>query len=122
MLSYNVDTPEGRDKIIEMLLGNVDATRSDIIRSMEARHQQLASGEEKHPRPVLDMRVLSRISDERAEEFQERLKALLAEFEGEDEPDSDNLPWALTMVMYPSFYYQGRELPDQNESVSNCKD
>lgn len=91
-----------------LISSTIDATREDIIRSLQARQFQLDQGAAEQSRRFIINRVVSRISEERVAEFQERLVQLIQEFEGEDEHASrkPNLhPYALTVALYPSFYF-----------------
>ena len=109
LLNFNVDTPEGTEQIIKMLVANLDLTRDDVRRSMYARHQQIADGAEKNPRGVFDTRVVFNLPDDKAAEFHQRLRELLEEFKAEEEqipPGQETLPWALSTIFYPSFYYK----------------
>ena len=119
MFNFNVDTPEGTEAISTILLANLDATREDLSRSLNARHRQIALGAPEKPRPVIDFRNVSNISDEKAVEFQHRLKALLDEFK-EEEPLENGEPtqsWALAAFMYPRFYFP----PDENSDKENSE-
>ncbi|MGD2157357.1 MAG: winged helix-turn-helix domain-containing protein [Anaerolineales bacterium] len=110
LLNFNITTEEGKDNIIRMLLANVETTREDLIRSMEARAFNLEQGAEPHPRRVIDFRDVCLIPEERMEDFQERLHDLLKEFSAAHAPDSaDTHPWALSVLLYPSFYYQQKD-------------
>lgn len=113
LLNFNVETPEGTEKIITMLLANINATRDDLRRSMYARHQQISQGAPQQPRRVLDNREILHLTDEMAAEFHKRLHDLLMEFKQESEGYQSGqegvLPWALSIVFYPSFYYQQQE-------------
>lgn len=115
VFNFNVETPEGTENIITLLLANIEATREDIRRSMYARHQQILHGAKPNARSVLNHRQMINLPDHKAAEFHQRLKALIKEFEQEAEtidPESeDNLPWALSVLFYPSFYYA----PDEEE-------
>lgn len=112
MLNFNVDTPEGTEHIIRLLTANIDLTRDDLRRSMYARHQQIADGAEKNPRDVFDTRVILNLPDDKASEFHARLNKLVKEFTAEEakiSPDEESMPWALSIVFYPSFYYQEQQ-------------
>jgi DNA-binding transcriptional ArsR family regulator len=100
---------EGENESFNILISStIDATREDIIRSLQARQFQLDQGATEQSRRFIINRVVSRISDERMAEFQERLVQLIQEFENEDKPASRKLnlqPYALTVALYPSFYF-----------------
>ena len=108
---FNFSTPEGQRSITDLMLVPVETTRLDIIRSLEARAFNLEHGAEKLPREVIISRELSRISDEKAQEFTQRFKALVKEFtEAEDSnTESDAQMHALMIAFYPTFYYEETE-------------
>lgn len=98
---------EGDNEPINILISStIDATREDLIRSMQARQFQLEHGAEETPRRIIVNRVVSSASEKRIEEFQERLIKLIQEFEAEDKTSkSTDQPYALTVAFYPSFYF-----------------
>lgn len=100
---------EGDNESFGILISStIDATREDIIRSLQARQFQLDQGAAEQSRRFIINRVVSRIAEERVADFQERLVQLIQEFESEDENASrkSNLqPYALTVALYPSFYF-----------------
>ncbi len=121
MFNFNVDTPEGTEQILTLLLANLNATREDLERSMYARHAQISQGAEPTPRPVLDTREIFHLPDDKAEEFHQRLHELVQEFKQEEEAlegqEGQSLPWALSLLFYPSFYYE--EYDNHSEGVSD---
>ena len=98
---------EGDNEPMNILLSStIDATREDLLRSMQARQFQLEQGAEETPRRVIINRVVSSVSEKRIAEFQERLVNLITEFEEEDKNSkSTDQPYALTVAFYPSFYF-----------------
>jgi DNA-binding transcriptional ArsR family regulator len=104
--NFDVQESEGVDNLISMALSNLDIVREDFARSIEARAFNLAHGAEPHPRRVVQSRAVIRISDEAIEDFQSRLHELLQEFEDLDEPENSSYqPWAFSVFLYPTFYY-----------------
>lgn len=99
---------EGDNEPINILLAStIDATREDILRSMQARQFQLEQGAEEKERRMIINRVVSRVSEKRIVEFQDRLAALLTEFEAEDKTSKTaDQPYALSVAFYPSFYFE----------------
>jgi DNA-binding transcriptional ArsR family regulator len=113
LFNFNVLEAEGKENIISMAIATLDTAREDFIRSIEARAFNLEHGADPHPRPVINSREVCRIPDEKVEEFQIRLKALMEEFEEMDNPEEDSgQPWALNVFLYPSFYY---DQPEETE-------
>ncbi|MBN2385925.1 MAG: helix-turn-helix domain-containing protein [Anaerolineales bacterium] len=100
-------TEAGKQAIDNMLLQTIDTTREDLLRSLQTRYRQLEEGAEQRPRSVVVNRSLARLPDERADEFCERLKELLQEFEvaGGDSPAPEQQTYALTVAFYPSFRF-----------------
>jgi hypothetical protein len=108
LCNFSVETSEGKDQLITLLLANVETTRDDLRRSLEARHYQIQQGAEPHPRTVFDYREIFNIPDEKAEAFHQRLRGLVQEFMEETKDikkSKETHPWAISIVMYPSFYY-----------------
>lgn len=105
----NFSTETGQENIFHVVAATIEATREDLIRSLQARSFALEQGEKEQPRRADIDRVISRIPEQTANEFQERLNALIREFEAADVegPGSDELQaYALTVAFYPSFYFQ----------------
>jgi predicted transcriptional regulator len=98
---------EDMDNIASIMVVPIDATRNDIIRSLEARRFARDQGAEEHPRQVMIYREVSNLSDEQANDFIARFKALTEEFESASDQESgeDVQTHALTIAFYPSFYY-----------------
>lgn len=110
----NFSTPEGQQTVITTMLTLINATREDIQRSLEARASALEQGAEEHPRQVVIYREVRKMSDQTADEFAERLKEVLEDFEKyeADEEGEDTHSRALTVAFYPSFYYDPQDLGD----------
>jgi len=100
---------EGPNEPLNMTVtSTIDATRDDILGSLQARQFQLEQGAEEQPRRFILNRVISRLPEKRVGEFQDRLVKLLQEFESESDTStrkSDLQPYALTVAFYPSFYF-----------------
>ena len=98
---------EGENESLNLAVSStIDATRDDLVRSLQARQFQLEQGAEEQPRRIIINRLISRLPEERVAEFQDRLVALLKEFDDENDSSSDLQPYALTVAFYPSFYYE----------------
>ena len=101
---------EGENEPFNMAINSViDATREDIIRSLQARQFQLEQGAQEQPRRFIINRIVSRVPEERVGEFQKRLVTLLQEFESENDTSARGAklqPYALTVAFYPSFYFE----------------
>lgn len=98
---------EGDNEPINIMLSStIDATREDMLRSLQARQFQLTEGAQDQPRRMILNRAVSSVSEKRIGEFQERLVKLIQEFEAEDKNSKPaDQPYALTVAFYPSFYF-----------------
>lgn len=107
----NFSTPVGQQSTITTMVAPIDTTREDILRSLEARASALEQGAEQHPRQVVIYREVRNMSDQLADQFADRLKAVLEDFEKfeGDESDEETHTRALTVAFYPSFYYDPNE-------------
>lgn len=108
---FNFSTPEGQESVITAMVTPIDSTREDIVRSLEARATALDHGAEQHPREVVIFREVRKMNDKTADQFTERIKQVLEDFEnfeGDDDSD-DSHTRALTVAFYPSFYYDAQE-------------
>jgi DNA-binding transcriptional ArsR family regulator len=107
----NFNTEDGERAVKDVLTGHLDATRDDLLRSLQARQMQVEQGAEKRQRNVMVNRMTARIPDSYAEEFHQRLAALIDEFGRRDSPFTSDHPdyqdYALLIAFYPSFYYKG---------------
>lgn len=103
----NFATDEGKETINAIINSTIDLTREDLLRSLQARYFELEQQTAVHrPRAILITRELSRIPDERADEFIEQLNTLIKSFGNEDTNDSTLRTYALTIAFYPSFYFK----------------
>lgn len=111
LLTFHTDT--GRDSVHTILNNVFDTTKDDIQRSLQARLFALDQGDSENQRRFMLTRQTGYISEERADEFMERLQMLLKEFV-QDTVDNKTAEsaqnYAFTIAFYPSIYY-----PDDKE-------
>lgn len=111
----NFGTRAGRESINAILLSTLDATRDDLLRSLQARAFALDSGATPHPRTANVTRQISRIPEDKAAEFSKRLFTLMQEFEAADDEQGDQT-YAMMVALYPTYYYLedgGASSPDK---------
>jgi DNA-binding transcriptional ArsR family regulator len=102
-------TPEGKENIQTLLSTTLDTTREDILRSLQARQFNLEQGDAPRPRRLILNRLGSRLPEARADEFGQRVEALLREFAEADlgsQAGADDQTYAMTVAFYPSFYFR----------------
>ena len=107
---FPLSTDQGHENINTVLAATIDATRDDILRSIQARLFQLEQGAEELPRHIVLARQISFIGEEQATQFRDKLQALLHEFGAADQGTTAQQPdgntYALTIAFYPSFYFR----------------
>ena len=109
-------TSQGRESIHSVVAATLDATRDDVLRSVEARFFELDRGAEEKPRNVIISRHKGNLTEAQVADFQARLVALVEDIEraqnAAPEQGEGLHPYALLLAFYPSFYYsedQGSE-------------
>jgi len=103
---------DGQENVTQVMTTTLDATREELVRSLEARRYALDQGAEPRPRAAMVTRCTSRIPKEDVDAFSKRLKALFHEFGNADvDPAEDDSAqgYALTVAFYPTFSF-----PDQD--------
>ncbi|MCJ7548604.1 MAG: hypothetical protein MUQ30_02860, partial [Anaerolineae bacterium] len=99
----------GKENISSLALSTLDATREDLLRSLEARGAALAAGASEYARSIMVTRDMQCIPESRTEEFVTRLKELLEDFDGaalgDDNERDEAQMYALTAAFYPHFDY-----------------
>ncbi len=105
LINFSSDT--GAENIARMVTSQLDATREDILRSLQARKFNLAHGAQPTPRDMVMIHHKSHLTDETYQIFLARLKDLIEEFTQLSEEDSngDLNVFALSCFMYPSYYF-----------------
>jgi len=108
-------SPEDPEDVVAIMVVPLEATREDMLRSLEARRFALEQGAEHHPRQAVIYRELRDLSDEQADELRSRINALTEEFESASnrEKGEDVQTHALTIAFYPSFHYE--QASNENE-------
>jgi len=111
LLDFGSDS--GQQAIHGLLTSGLEATRDDLLRSLQVRQMELERGAEVKPRQVMVSRTTARIPDDLADAFRSRLQALIAEFEEADQtreqPGEGLQDYALLVAFYPSFYYENSQ-------------
>jgi DNA-binding transcriptional ArsR family regulator len=117
LLNFNTD--QGKQAVTNLLTASLDATREDLLRSLQARLFELDRGAKHKQRNVMVNRVTATIPDALAETFNERLHALIKEFQEADRQgmkEEGYHPYALMVAFYPSFYFseESQEEPQED--------
>ena len=98
---------EAKESANSLIISVLDQTREEFLRALQVRALELAKGKELSSRRAALSRALCVIPESRVTEFQERIEALLQDFQaaevGEDVPDKGLQTYAMTVAFYPHF-------------------
>jgi len=103
-----------QENLTSIILSSLEATRSEMIRSLQARTFKLELGAKPVPRNLIIRRTRKRLKDEIYEKFQQRLKDVLDEFLNlpEETGSGEDINYfSLACFLFPNFYYE-----DDNEA------
>lgn len=99
----------GKENLSSLAVSTLDATREDLLRSLEARGAALAAGASEHPRSIMVTRHMQCMPESKTEEFVARLTELFHDFDeaalANDCARHDAHMYALTVAFYPHFGY-----------------
>lgn len=107
LLLYSSDV--GSENIGRVVSATLDATRDDVLRTLQARRYNLDHGMEEKDKALLAMRIKKRLDGATYNEYFSKFQALIKEFEAledfeGDDPDMSVL--SMTCLLYPGYYYQ----------------
>ena len=116
----NFTSLEGQENVTKMIAASLDATREDIMRSLQARQFELDHGAKPNPRDVVIKRVKKRLRTEVYLQFVEAFNALFTKFSDlpDEESEEDEIAFfSIACFLYPSYAYSEKEKPDPGEEV-----
>jgi len=100
---------EVQENLTSIISSSLEATRSEMLRSLQARTFNLEHGAKPVPRNIIIQSTRKRLKDETYEEFMERLRVILKEFSElpeETGAGEDISYFSLACFLYPNFYYE----------------
>ncbi len=113
---FSFPSGEHNEQLLTIVRDTIDATREDLMRSLQARFYALEQGEPPKPRRVALNRLRSHLSDEQAARFLTKLQQLLEEFDqSDDQEGQDNQTYSLMIAFYPNFYYPAESPSSKSE-------
>ncbi len=107
LLAFSQD--EVQEGLVNLITSSLELTRSEMLRSLEARSYQLDHGARPIPRDVIIQTSRKRLTDETYLAFLEKLRGLLKEFSDlpEETGTGENINiFSLACYLYPNFYYE----------------
>jgi len=103
---------EARENLVSVVTSSLEATRSEILRSLQARSYNLEQGARPIPRDMIISTLRKRLNDETYQKFIERLQSLLKEFSDlpeETDTAEESTYFSLACYLYPNFYYENKD-------------
>ncbi|MEN4012976.1 MAG: helix-turn-helix domain-containing protein [Chloroflexota bacterium] len=117
---FSSQSGDRNENLMAIVRATIDATREDLIRSLQARFLALEQDSPKKERHLVISRNQAYISDEQAEYFRQKVHDLLKELEqadlGAHSGREDVQLYALMAAYYPNFYF------GETETASSVKD
>ncbi len=108
----NFASQEGQRNVFNVIGSALDATREDIMRSLQARQISLDRGAEPHPRDMVILNAKKRMTQATYQEFVEAFKILLKKFS--EVPDAepgqaDVNVFSIACYLYPGYDFDEEE-------------
>lgn len=104
----NFSSDSGAENIARMVTSSLDATREDVLRSLQARKFHLSRGARPNPRDMVLIQIKKRLDDATYQDFLKEFRALLEAFSELPDADRDGEDvgvYNLVCYAYPSYYY-----------------
>ncbi len=103
---------KARENLVSVVTSSLEAIRSEILRSLQARSYNLEQGARPIPRDMIINSLRKRLSDETYQKFIKRLQSLIKEFSElpEETGLGDDINYfSLACFLYPNFYYENND-------------
>ena len=101
-----------QEGVVGLISSSLEATRMEMLRSLQARSYQLDHGAQPVPRDIIIQSTRKRLTDETYRAFLNKVRGLLKEFsELPDETGSGEHinTFSLACYLYPNFYYEQKQ-------------
>lgn len=108
----NFSSSSGQENVTRVAASMLDATREDIMRSLQVRKFELDHGAKPNPRDMVIKVMKKRLRDETYHQFVGEFNQLMAAFN--DLPDEDGHEdevgvFSVACFIYPSFYFAAED-------------
>lgn len=107
---FTIETRQGKENFFTLVRSLLESTRDELLRTLEARSATQKPEAEREEREIVLYHLATHIPKERAAEFSQRLKTLVGDFEGTDQPGEQS--YGLTVAYYPVLYFPDASAPD----------
>ena len=111
-----------QEGLFSVISSSLDSTRSEMLRSLQARRHNLDHGAKPNPRDLVIQKTRKRLTDEVYQDFVKRVRQLLKDFanlpEAREEGEDVNF-FSLACFLYPNFYFENEQNKDQEKTEGN---
>ncbi len=104
----NFTSKNGQENITKVIASSLDATRADIMRSLQVRKFELAQGAKPQPREMVIRMIKKRVRDETYQRFVEEFNTLMKAYNDlpDEDGDEDEMNvFTIACYLYPSYYF-----------------
>ena len=108
----NFSSESGQENVTKIITSSLDATREDILRSIQARKFHINSGGKPNPREMILSSSKKRLKDETYQAFVKQLNELTKAFSALTEEigeGQDINVFSFVCYLYPSYYFDETE-------------
>ena len=115
MLAFSKDGV--KEGLVDLISSSLEATRIEMLRSLQTRSYQLDHGARPVPRDIIIQSSRKRLTDETYKVFLEKVRALINEFTElpEETGSGEHInTFSLACYLYPNFYDEPQDDPSQN--------
>ncbi|MCB2209658.1 helix-turn-helix domain-containing protein [bacterium] len=111
---------DGTENIGRVVSATLDATRDDVLRTLQARRYNLDHGAAEKDKSMVATRMKKRLDESTYNAFFTKFQQLIKEFEALEEITEevdDSAVLSMTCLLYPSYYFaeEGEEKDDDND-------
>jgi DNA-binding transcriptional ArsR family regulator len=105
-----------KEGLVDLISSSLEATRTEMLRSLQTRSYQLDQGARPIPRDIIIQSNRKRLTDETYQAFLEKVRGLIKEFSElpEETGSNENInTFSLACFLYPNFYDEQYENTSQ---------
>lgn len=115
----NFTSNAGRENLTKVVTAALDATREDILRSLQARRIELDRGATTNPRDMVIKKLKKRLRKATYQHFVDAFNALMQDFSelpDESGEEGEVGSYAVACFLYPSFAYDEEDLQPERDN------
>lgn len=111
-----------QEGLFSLISSSLDSTRSEMLRSLQARRHNLDHGAKPNPRDLVIQKTRKRLTDDVYQDFVKRVRQLLKDFsnlpEATEEGEDVNY-FSLACFLYPNFFFENEQTTGTDNEERN---